>query len=730
MLGANSIFAQNNLLNESKYWMWRDRLVNDWMVPNFTGDYVHKGRGIIFKDRGIGECDYYDYSTHSIIRIDGGFDVSDEGFELGKYLIVLATEWRLLFNSGLPTEQTEAELYWALKTIDRLDYDAETYWSFFWSRGQEVWGGQRNGFMIRDDVRRNYLWYNQNFPTDTTSLNSLDFYNYHDLVNKYNNILSVNKLSYFLYNEDSYFNYKYLNQGLDGNRGKYYPRNVMVSSTDGSRILTLSEQINTLGCRFSAYEAGLWACYNNENFRNNHWTGPEEYSQDNYIGLLLGLVAVEQFVNSDVNVNGNGIASAAAHTIDRIIYSIKKNDSFNNNWVIDNPVTDKCVKGVVWDKSIVDNNEHCEDGGANAGYFSRLFKLVHKYYTSHCYDCHNNNDISYQQILYECPATTNRALLLSLLQTLVDVDELRCDQTPLILHNIFFNPDFIIFLSSSLHPLDILSYATDDNYREFCFIDLLYSWLHSKNIKKTFQFYENILNNTPCLSNEQVDQLPVNLLSEMIIHNLLKILKGEKYQYHIFDHNTYPSATTLCTQSQVTFGSIESDATVTQSPTSECIANVTYKAGKEIHLKPGFKVINGAKFHGYIEQMDVCQVKEGNPEVAVLFFPPSSEQLSPYVSNLNYTKEEIIENSNEPKETVLNNTILLYPNPAKEILTLQSEKSVPYNVEVYDTMGQLIERDNVNANGNITVSHLKRGFYIFKIFDKNQLVQIQKIVLQ
>jgi hypothetical protein len=45
-------------------------------------------------------------------------------------------------------------------------------------------------------------------------------------------------------------------------------------------------------------------------------------------------------------------------------------------------------------------------------------------------------------------------------------------------------------------------------------------------------------------------------------------------------------------------------------------------------------------------------------------------------------------------------------------------------------MGQMIERVKVNANENITVSHLKRGFYIFKIFDQNQLVQIQKIVLQ
>ncbi|GAB4447854.1 MAG: hypothetical protein Fur0028_02830 [Bacteroidales bacterium] len=152
-----SLFAQNDLLNEAKYWVWRDRLVNDFMVPNYTGDYAHKGRGIIFNNRGDGWWQDLNYNIITdATSYSGGFDIGDEGFEMGKYLIVLASEWRLLYNSGLSTQQTEAELFWALKTIDRLDYDAETYWSYFWSRGQEIWGGQRNGFMIRDDVFTNF----------------------------------------------------------------------------------------------------------------------------------------------------------------------------------------------------------------------------------------------------------------------------------------------------------------------------------------------------------------------------------------------------------------------------------------------------------------------------------------------------------------------------------------------------------------------------------------------
>ncbi len=111
--------AQNTLLNEAKYWVWRDRLVNDFMVPNYTSTPNNlgiPGRGIIFKNRGDGWFQDFNYvywvsDTHYTINevtsYSGGFDISDEGFEMGKYLIVLATEWRLLHNSGLPTSQTE-----------------------------------------------------------------------------------------------------------------------------------------------------------------------------------------------------------------------------------------------------------------------------------------------------------------------------------------------------------------------------------------------------------------------------------------------------------------------------------------------------------------------------------------------------------------------------------------------------------------------------------------------
>lgn len=62
-VSASRGFGQSKLLNEAKYWVWRDRLVNDFMVPNYTGDYSAKGRGIVFDKRGDGWFQDFNYVT-------------------------------------------------------------------------------------------------------------------------------------------------------------------------------------------------------------------------------------------------------------------------------------------------------------------------------------------------------------------------------------------------------------------------------------------------------------------------------------------------------------------------------------------------------------------------------------------------------------------------------------------------------------------------------------------
>ena len=636
------LLGQDTLFNEAKYWVWRDRLVNDFMVPNYTGDMAHDGRGIVFNERGL--YNWYVY-------LFGGFDISDEGFELGKYLIVLATEWRLLYNSGLPTKQTEAEIYWALKTIDRLDFNAEHHWWYFWSKGQNDWGGLIDGFMIRDDVFTNFLWYNPTYPTPENNIDTA----YFNFFKKHYSLESISHIpKYLKFNADAYENYKYLNQGRGGNKGKYIDLNIMLTDTQNNiydlvklmelKRISRNSDNYPVDAGFSGAMAGLYSCFddkkddydtayykyynlsfnfNRSEFREDHWTGPEEYSQDNYIGLLLGLVAVRKFVNSDVVVNEMRLSSYAAQIIERIIYSIKKNDSYREKWVIDNRVTDECVKGVFWSQYI-DNcyipwvcvKHYCNAGGAQAGLYSGQFARIYEKYVGREFNGQAINGVG----------GGDNAKMSAILITLTGYVPLNARDESEVERLKEINKRCCKLIDNKLR-------GTRDQV-EYQYLDLLFCSLHGlSEPHRGFQHYENILDTTRCpviFSNRSER----NLLSAMIIHNLLKLLRGGKYNYQIKDNNIYPRTISflgggvypICNETVVAIHRIESSAIISSyAPFPDygyggnpCKANVTYKAGREIHLKPGFKVINGAKFHAYIEPVDYCQVKEGNPDVAVL----------------------------------------------------------------------------------------------------------------
>lgn len=122
-------FAQNEQLNLQKYWHYRYRLVNYYLV--------------------VGEGPGMSLPADIRHRYNGGSLRWGEGtVYLGYYIGVLATEYRLLKDAGQNTDQTLTELYYALKAAVRLDNVAEASWNL---------PNATNGFLIRDDVPSTFL---------------------------------------------------------------------------------------------------------------------------------------------------------------------------------------------------------------------------------------------------------------------------------------------------------------------------------------------------------------------------------------------------------------------------------------------------------------------------------------------------------------------------------------------------------------------------------------------
>lgn len=146
LLCLNSIQAQRaapDEINFKKYWWYHYRLVNDFLVK---GDC--KGCSEPANERDYQTVDATGIHTRTM-------KWGDQTISLGMYIGVLATEYRLLKNNGQPVDTTVEELYYALKAFNRLDEDAEEFYSSPGTHPHSPY--DLNGFFMRDDVNGNFL---------------------------------------------------------------------------------------------------------------------------------------------------------------------------------------------------------------------------------------------------------------------------------------------------------------------------------------------------------------------------------------------------------------------------------------------------------------------------------------------------------------------------------------------------------------------------------------------
>jgi hypothetical protein len=77
---------------------------------------------------------------------DHSIKTGDITIRLGYYLVMLASEYKMLKNNGEDVTATLAEIYYALVALNRLDEAAEPYLS------RNTLAPSLNGFLLRDDI--------------------------------------------------------------------------------------------------------------------------------------------------------------------------------------------------------------------------------------------------------------------------------------------------------------------------------------------------------------------------------------------------------------------------------------------------------------------------------------------------------------------------------------------------------------------------------------------------
>lgn len=140
-----TIFGQGDGTNIQKYWYYKTRFNNDFIKIG-TGS----GESIPFNQRGDGQKGYPTSSANSATGLRTGDAIGN----LGLHLAALATEYGLLKQNNQNTDSVKHEIFCALNALNRLDHITEQI---------PAMGGTTlplNGFMVRDDVGINFLMKN------------------------------------------------------------------------------------------------------------------------------------------------------------------------------------------------------------------------------------------------------------------------------------------------------------------------------------------------------------------------------------------------------------------------------------------------------------------------------------------------------------------------------------------------------------------------------------------
>jgi len=162
--------------------------------------------------------------------------------------------------------------------------------------------------------------------------------------------------------------------------------------------------------------------------------------------------------------------------------------------------------------------------------------------------------------------------------------------------------------------------------------------------------------------------------------------------------------------------------------------DITYKAGQEIILKPGFTVKPGSLFKTIIERIE-CSSGSGGVIYSVTgdsvvkkdysffdYFRPHNIPQEKEYNNFNYNQQEeniLAEIEREEQEKFQKGLkFQLYPNPSKDYIKITvpaafMEKEI--KIAVYSTLGNLIKQFTLKETKTIDLSNYPKGVLLFKI---------------
>jgi hypothetical protein len=616
--------AQTPQQNHLKYWYYRNRLVNDFMIgigPDFGFSLPASERN----ESDLGE------ETHHTLKW------GDSPAYLCNYIAVLASEYKLLSDNGENAEQTIRELYYAIYAFNRLDKYAEMHF-----------GGtpDLNGFFVRDDISPAFL----NMP----------------------NVIS------------------HLNQGR------------------------VTPVITTLSSDFIGDPAD------------------KEMSKDQVIQVVYGLALVIKLVPPSVTYTENNqlmyfqdgessINIAAQNIVKRTINYMKVGDENSWEWELRNPVT-----GLPVSRGNDPWRESCAYAGAK-------FKLTGELTPG----------------MNTASGEAACTLFSSFQEYVIPRDQ---DYKEIMLDAVANMWPYGVQADDSNNEFNALNLgprSIDNGMNQYEIIPLIHQVLHGGNNYlmivpgAEIPYYENLLNSAPCYGPYNylngnypnyewstsgrfyhpdkrgalyVDNFgDYNGLDYMLLHNLFYLQHADIYPpcFNSMDGNVAQDFPHVAVGSGAAgFGSHPSPVTIgafntiTAANTIMTDGDVTYRAGEEIILSPGFTAEEGSEFVAYIDPYD-CSTGTFQR----LARQQNEENNSPG------SKNEI--------------PVRVAPNPFDNSTTFIIDSSSSCILSLYDQLGREIRHiERAGARYELQRDGLSNGIYYYRVISEDGRTAKGKIVIQ
>jgi hypothetical protein len=700
--------AQNVDFNQQKYWYLRWRLKNYFMVvgPNY-GQSIPAG----IRNRFVGDKPGPNLASASL-------SFGDDPNYLATYIGVLATEYHLLNNNNQDVSETVRELYYALNAINRLDNCEAQY---PWNQSQN----KLDGKCSRGDVQLGFVqqYYNQlnknlnsfnplSNPGDPTGVEIIyrDNYVFPDPEDKRTGMMSQDHIS-------SIF------MGL-AFVTKFIPSSVTYNG------MNLKQEAQNICFRIWSY------------MKNDNWdlTNPENNHIDNDVGgdplpYAYGFTRAALFIDPNHSADylthiaqiaplkavwdEIGLLALTPSSLDicQKLIALGYNNNFcdntGNTWIVNK----LAAVGNSWENV---GGPLCFVPGITCTQY-----LINLHSTSYGWQ-------AYYPLIHSVLHNTVKSTANSTIEA--DLNSMPCSG-----HWAHGNPQQGVSAGwATSHkyqspPSDNLlgeGGAVQGEYTGLEYM-LLFNMYCIQQNGNYLSNYHKVLSEEVHVTQNQPTVVPFPLPPYLIVEGgepgTAGGIQAIPKTIHAFDKVT--STSTIANRNisgtyfsySVLLGTI---VTITVSNNFETGANVTYKAGESINLLPGFKVKNGAYFHGVIDPLNCNSTGANYSRISA---PPVLNEVNTLDTEL-LSKQENLSFLDEYK---------IFPNPTTGKFTLkyaQQNSTGNIQLELLTVTGESIYNNSLSSSTNkfsteIDLVNFPKGIYLFRLIDGEQ-IKNAKIVVQ